>query len=311
MSVFQQAENTENGSTQSQPQIDDATAYDLIQQTEGQSNNNADNGENGDGEAVEFYFGDEALPDSPTEENDLTADREDDTPTIKQMRQQLREYKQQLKERGQTSAAPAAVAPPVSAEFTEPKPQLQDEGIDFDPDKFAEAWESWNQRKAEHDSAVKSQQEKAQNLQQTLIGKQQDYYKQKAEITKRVPNFDAAERAVMQEIPEMLQATLLLHSENPTMMVLALGRNKKLRDQLLAAQTDPVALGRLIGTIDAKARLAPRKPSDLGDIPEVKAEGGSTIAGIEAEIERARKSNDYTRVIQLKNKLAARKKQDD
>ena len=310
MSVFQQAENTENGSTQ-QPEIDQSDAYALTQQTLGQngSDDNDDHAGNGDGEEVDFYFGDEALPGSPTEENDLTADRDDDTPTIKQMRQQLREYKQQLKERSQP-ASQAAVVPPVTAEFNEPKPQLQDEGIDFDPDKYAAAWESWHQRKAEHENAIKQQQEKAQQYQQTLISKQQAYVQQKAEISKRVPNFETAERTVMAEIPEMLQATLLLHSENPTMMVLALGRNKQLRDQLLAAQTDPVALGRLIGTIDAKARLAPRKPSDLGNVPEVKGDGGGTVAGLEAEIEKARRNNDYTRVIQLKNKLAQRKKAD-
>ena len=304
MSVFQQADNTDNGSTQTN---DQSAAYEQAQQALSQGGNNDDHDtDHGDAGDVDLFFGDEALPDSPSEENDLTADREDDTPTIKQMRQQLREYKQQLKDKGQP-AAPAAVAPPVSAEFNEPKPQLQDEGIDFDPDKFAEAWESWNKRKAEHESSVKTHQEKAQQLQQTLIAKQQDYYKQKTEIVKRVPNYDAAERTVMQEIPEMLQATLLMHSENPTMTVLALGRNKKLRDQLIAAQTDPVALGRLIGTIDAKARLAPRKPSDLGDIPEVKGEGGGTVAGLEAQLERARQTNDYTKVIQLKNQIAKRK----
>lgn len=267
----------------------------------------SDNSDDTDG--VDFLFGDEVLADDDTTADDLETDRDDDTPAIKQMRATLRDYKQQLKQRQQPTQA--AVTTPVQAEFNEPEPQLQDEGIDFDPAKFSEAWKAWNNRKSEHEQAVNKQREQAEQLQQTLIGKQKAYYAGKAEIVAKVPGYEAAEKVVLNEIPEMLQATVLLHSENPNMAVLALGRNKDLRDKLLKAQSDPVALGRLIGMIDAKARLAPRrKVNDLGDVPEVKGEGGASITALEAEIEKARKSNDYTRVIQLKNQLAKRKQKD-
>lgn len=300
-----QAVNTseqDTGSTQMGGVPDDATYLALAGEGQ-QDDQQGDNNGSGDDQQVDLVFGEEVLADSPTDDDDH--DRDDDTPAIKQMRATLRDYKRQLKE-VQQSAPAAAPAALVSGEFTEAEPQLQDEGIEFDPAKFTEAWKAWNTRKGEHEAAVTKQATQAQELQQTLIGKQKAYYDQKAELVKRVPTFDKAEKVVLETIPQMLQATLLLHSQNPTMLVLALGRNKQLRDQVMAAK-DPVALGRLIGEIDTKAKLAPRKPSsDLGDVPAVKGEGGAQLADLDREIEKARLGGDYTRVIQLKNQRAER-----
>lgn len=299
-------QNQNDGSTQMGGGVPDDATYLALAGESQQSGQQGDDGENnGDDQPVDLIFGDEVLADSPTDDDD--ADREDDTPAIKQMRQQLRDYKRQLKEVQQTAPA-AAPASMVPEEFTEPEPQLQDEGIDFDPAKYTEAWKAWNGRKSDHETAKTKQAEQAQQLQDTLIGKQKAYYEQKAELVKRVPNFDNAEKVVLETMPQMLQATLLLHSENPTMMVLALGRNKALREKVMAAK-DPVALGRLIGEIDAKAKLAPRKPSaGLGNVPEVKGEGGAQLADLDREIEKARNGGDYTRVIQLKNQRAERQR---
>lgn len=294
---------TEGGSTQMGGQVPDDATY-LALAGEGQ-NNGQQSGEGqsaDDDQPVDFVFGDDVIAGDDIDDD---TDRDDDTPAIKQMRSKVRDYKRQLKELQQTdpAAAPAAI---VSGEFTEAMPQLQDEGIDFDPAKFNEAYQAWASRKGEHEAVAAKQATQAQELQQTLIGKQKSYYEQKEQLIKRVPNFDAAEKVVLETVPQMLQATLLLHSENPTMLVLALGRNKALRDKVMAAK-DPVALGRLIGEIDAKAKLAPRKPSaDLGDVPDVKAQGGAQLADLDREIEKARQGGDYTRVIQLKNQRAER-----
>lgn len=301
-----QAVNTNDqnaGSSQMGGIPDDATYLALAGESQNNDQQGGDDNGNTDDLPVDLVFGEEVLADSPSDDDDQ--DRDDDTPAIKQMRATLRDYKRQLKE-AQQSAPAAAPAAMVPDEFTEPEPQLQDEGIDFDPAKYTEAWKAWNGRKSDHEAAVTKQAAQAQELQQTLITKQKAYYEQKAELVKRVPTFDKAEKVVLETLPQMLQATLLLHSQNPTMLVLALGRNKQLRDQVMAAK-DPVALGRLIGEIDAKAKLAPRKPStDLGDVPDVKAQGGAQLADLDREIEKARASNDYTRVIQLKNQRAER-----
>ena len=266
-----------------------------------------DDDENGE---LSILLGDDDLQDSPSgsDDGDDDTDREDDTDGMKRLRGVIRQYKQQLRERDRNSASPAAAMIPAASEFTEPEPQLQDEGIDFDPAKFSEAWKEWNNKKAEHEAGQARRQQKAEELQNTLLERQQTYMAAKAEIVKKYPHYVQAEKTAMEHLPDMLQATLLLHSENPTMLVLAVGSNKKLRDQLLASQSDPLALGKLIGTIDAKARLAPRKRNTGAPVPEVRGESGkgSAVANLEAELEKARKTNDYTTVIRLQRQIKAR-----
>ncbi|QVV96902.1 hypothetical protein [Kosakonia phage Kc259] len=265
-----------------------------------------DDDENGE---LSILLGDDDLQDSPSgSDDDDDADRDDDTDGMKRLRGVIRQYKQQLRERDRNSASPAAAMIPAASEFTEPEPQLQDEGIDFDPAKFSEAWKEWNSKKAEHEAGQARRQQKAEELQNALVERQQTYLAAKAEIVKKYPHYVQAEKTAMEHLPDMLQATLLLHSENPTMLVLAVGSNKKLRDQLLASQSDPIALGKLIGTIDAKARLAPRKRNTGSPVPEVRGENGkgSAVANLEAELEKARKTNDYTTVIRLQRQQKAR-----
>lgn len=270
-----------------------------------------DEDENGE---LSILLGDDDLQDSPSSdsEDDDDTDREDDSEGMKRLRGVIRQYKSQLKERDRNSHSSAAAIIPPASEFTEPEPQLQDEDIGFDPAKFSEAWKEWNKRKQDHEAGQAKRKQKAEELQNQLIERQKGYVAAKAELVKQFPQFVQAEKTAMEHLPDMLQATLLLHSDNPTMLVLAIGSNKKLRDQVLSAQTDPIALGKLIGTIDAKARLAPKKRKGSAPVPEVRGESGkgSAVANLEAEIEKARKNNDYTTVIRLKRqrKAAAERK---
>lgn len=301
-------DNQEDAYEQMQRQHEAETTTRERDQDRERDNANAD--DDATDQELALLLGDDELQDSPssTATEDDDTDREDDSEGMKRLRSVIREYKSQLKERDRNSHSPAAAIIPPASEFTEPEPTLQDEGIDFDPAKFSEEWKKWNQRKAEHEAGQAKRQQKAEELQNTLIQKQQGYLTAKADLVKKFPQYAQAEKTAMEHLPDMLQATLLLHSDNPTMLVLAVGSNKKLRDQLLAAQTDPIALGKLIGTIDAKARLAPRKRKSGEPVPEVRGENGkgTAVANLEAEIEKARKTNDYTTVIRLQRQQRER-----
>lgn len=69
--------------------------------------------------------------------------------------------------------------------------------------------------------------------------------------------FDEAEKAVLGEVPENIQGAILHYADKPEIVVLAAGLNPAIRKQL-AETTDPVALGKLIGSIEAKAKLLPK-----------------------------------------------------
>ncbi|MNE46005.1 hypothetical protein D3C80_1403240 [compost metagenome] len=125
----------------------------------------------------------------------------------------------------------------------------------------------------------------------------------------KVPGYERAEQVVAAEIPENLQLTLLMNSKNPAGAVLALGRNAALRKQLNEVSGDPVALGYLLAEIDKGAGFKPRAKSTAKDTPDVKTGAAqTTIHGLEAAINKARESGDYTTVFTLKEKLKAAKK---
>lgn len=244
----------------------------------------------------EFYLGDEELG-SPASEDEQEED-EQATPLIKQLRNKLKEQGKRIKElESGRSDDPGA---DNKAEVTELPPRPTLESVDYDEDKLTEELEKWYTTKADIDRRKKEQSEQLEQLQKVHQEKLSRYQERKAQV--KVQGFDIAEKAVISEVPENIQGAIIHYSESPEMVVLALGRNKELRTKA-AQTTDPIELGRLIGTIEAKARIAPKANKKKSVTPQVKARGGADIAGVEKALDRARKSGDYTEVMRLKEKL--------
>ena len=88
-------------------------------------------------------------------------------------------------------------------------------------------------------------------------------YQQRVKALK-VPGYQEAEQAVLEEIPIETQNAILFESEKPEIVVLALGRNAELRKQLAEA-TNPVAIGRLLENVSNRRpescqKQKPRQP---------------------------------------------------
>lgn len=255
--------------------------------------NAGDNGE-GDDDGEEFLFDGQAVA-SPASDDD---DQDGDTDLVKRLRAQLRENKRQAKESAQQQQQKAAVVTELPS-----KPQMGDEGIDWDPEKYAEAIEKWHTDKAQMEAHQAEQGEKVAAFKKRFSEKQVAYQAERAIAVKRIAGFEKAEQAVA-DLPEPLQAAFLLTSQKPTLAVMAIARNADLRKQVEEAyNTDHIALGYLIADIDRRAGTAPKAKKDVNGAPEVKGQNGvANVGQLEALRKKAEETGDYTAYLAAKNR---------
>lgn len=108
----------------------------------------------------------------------------------------------------------------------------------------------------------------------------------------KVAGYQDAEQAVREDVPVHIQDMILLESEKPEIVVLALGRNAELRKQLAEA-TNPVAIGRLLERIESKARIMPKAKTTAATTPTVKG-NGAVINNLDKLKAKALETGDWT-----------------
>lgn len=252
-----------------QPEVDDENAQGAEQQPD----------DEGDDEE-EFYFGDEKL-ESPTSEEGK------DPALVRHLRNTIKEKERELKELRTKSPQPQQSAPTQAPRM----PQLSDEGIDYDEAVFQQKLSAWSEENAKYHTALAQQQQAQQAAQQQYQQRLQQY--QERVKTVKVPNYQQAEKLVIDEVPEQIQAAVIQYAEKPEMVVIALARNPLLRKQFAEA-TDPVELGRQIGIIESKAKTMPKAKSKAATIPPVKGSNGAELNSLEKLKEEAHKSGDWS-----------------
>lgn len=109
----------------------------------------------------------------------------------------------------------------------------------------------------------------------------------------KVAGYQDAEQAVREDVPVHIQDMILLESEKPEIVVLALGRNAELRKQLAEA-TNPVAIGRLLERIESKARIMPKAKTTAATTPTVKGSNGAVINNLDKLKAKALETGDWT-----------------
>ncbi|CAM3700041.1 scaffolding protein [Xenorhabdus thuongxuanensis] len=218
-----------------------------------------------------FYFGEEELG-SPS------SDEEKDQGLVKHLRSTIREKDKALK------AFRRQQQPPQQPELQQPviqpprMPQLSDEGIDWDEDIYQTRMTEWADKNSQYLNQKAEQDRQQQALQQAHQQKMATYQARVKSL--KVPSYQQAEQAVIDDVPEVIQAMILHFAEKPEMVVLALGRNAELRQQMANA-TDPVVIGRLIGSIESKARMMPKPKNNAATTPEVKGGNGAALNNLE------------------------------
>ena len=221
-----------------------------------------------------------------------------DSPVLRTVRQKLRETQRKLREL-EARAAPAPEQLPVVGK----KPALEDDDIDFDPDKFERALMTWHSQKRKVEEHAQRQQQAQQAQQQEWEGRLQGYTQAKQAL--KVRDFDDAEAVAQETFNVTQQGIILQGAANPALLVYALGKNAA-KAKELAAITDPVKFTFAVARLETELKTAPRKPAVA---PEQTTKPTARVSGavddrLNVLREKAEKSGDYSAYLAYKRSKA-------
>ena len=218
---------------------------------------------------------------------------------VKQLRAENKEKVKRIREleaKLQASQAPAPVAKLVL-----PKKPTQDD-YDFDVDRFEVALLDWHEKKRKHDAAEAEAIAEAEAAKKQAQDKLAAYKANGAAL--KVDDFAGAESVVVKALSIEQQNILLAGTDNPHLVVYALGTSPE-KAKELASIKDPARFAVAIGKLEAQIKVAKRTSS--APPPERKAVGGSSLsddARLEALRKKAAETNDYTEVRKYKRMIA-------
>lgn len=261
------------GEEQAEQEVE-AVAVDEHQEVE-----QAEETESAESEEPELVIEDEeASPASDVEQDDIEIP--DDAPNwAKQLRQRQKELARENRQlKSQQQQAAVQYEPEV---FNEPFPELEDADVDFDPAKLKEKVLNWTDKKAKFEAKQQSQKAEFEQLQARYNEKLSDYHAKKETLQKQFPDFGKVEAVVINELPKTVQNAILMYSDDPSLIVLASGRNKEVRDKLSQLQNDPVALGKEIGRLDKVVKVKAKPAPTIEPAPTVKAPAGKPLSADE------------------------------
>lgn len=249
-------------------QAETESSWEEAQESESEANDTeAETAEEGEQEEeeVELFLGDEKL-ESPTSEPEVK-----DTDLVKNLRKEIQERNRKIHE----LEAKQKTEPAVSVDEKLVMPTLED--ADYDDAAYQQKVIEYLERKSAQEKA-KAEREAAQAKLMEVHNQKLAAYKEGVAKLK-VKGFAEAEKAVLEEVPENVQGAILHYADKPEIVVLAAGLNPAIRKQL-AETTDPVALGKLIGSIEAKAKLLPKsktgKPAPSAPVRGTQGAGKQT-----------------------------------
>ncbi len=254
-----------------------------------QDDQQGDEGED-DSDEVIVSIGEEAPP--PEEQAHAPA-------WVKELRKANREKEKRIREleaklTTTTEKKPVALGP---------KPKLEDH--DYDADKYESALSDWFERKRQADAEVEKSRQAEQAQQRAWQEKLDGYGKAKAEL--RVRDFEDAE-AVAQELFNVTQQGVVLQgSDNPALVIYALGKNPKKAAEL-AKIDDPVKFAFAVAKLEKDLKVTNRKAAPA---PERMVSSTGRVSGaVDSTLERLRseaeKTGNYTKVLQYKRQKAAK-----
>ena len=255
---------------------------------EGQSDEgNANEGNNeGDEDEVVVTIGEEAPP--TEEENHAPGWVRELRKNYREVQREKRELEEKLKAATQTENKPVALGK---------KPTLEDH--DYDSDAYEAALTAWFEKKRQADEAEARAKAEVENQQKAWQSKLENYGKAKAEL--KVKDFDDAEETVQESLSVTQQGIVLQGSENPALVIYALGKNPT-KAKELAGITDPVKFAFAVAKLETQLKVTNRKAAPP---PEKTIQGNGRVSGtVDSTLERLRadaeKTGDFTKVMQYK-----------
>lgn len=256
----------------------------------------------GDGEGESHEGDDESVVVTIGEETPPPEDEHQHAPEwVRELRKNYRELQREKRDlEDKLKAASGAETKPATTLPT--KPTL--EGCDYDADKYEAELANWYEQKRKFDEQDAQAKAQAKADQDAWQAKLDAYGKAKTEL--KVRDFEDAEHVAQDTLSATQQGIILQGSENPALVIYALGKNPA-KAKELASITDPVKYAFSVAKLETQLKVTQRKAPP----PEKTIAGTGRISGsVDSTLERLRedaaRTGDYTKVHQYRS--AQRKK---
>ncbi len=255
----------------------------------------AENDPADDGE-VEVTFGEK--PDDESQEDG--EDDEDASSVIRNMRKREREKDKKLRQvERELEQLRKAQQPQQQVPELPPKPTL--ESCDWDESEFEQKLIDWQKQASQVEQAKAKAQEQQQALVREAEAKRTAYQEDAKKL--KVKDFADAEEEVVSIFDQARQSILLEASDNPALLVYALGKNPAQLERL-SKITSLAKFAAELGKLEKDLKVSkPTKPApaDTNLRSNAPASGSSKkLAQLEAE---ANRTGDRTKLIAYKRSL--------
>jgi hypothetical protein len=220
---------------------------------------------------------------------------------VRELRKSNREKERRIRELEAKLTSPATESKPVAVGE---KPKL--ESYDYDTEKFEAAIADWYERKRVADQRAEQQRLADKAMQDAWQEKLTAYSQAKTAL--KVRDFEDAEETVTETLDVTQQGVVLQGSDNPALVVYALGKNPK-KAKELASIKDPVKFAFAVAKLEKDLKVTNRKAAPP---PERTVQGTGRVSGaVDSTLERLRaeaeKTGNYTKVVQYKRQKQAAK----
>jgi hypothetical protein len=216
---------------------------------------------------------------------------------VRELRKSNREKERKIRELEAKLNTTATETKPVALAA---KPTL--ESCDYDSEEYEQKLANWYEQKREYDAAEANVIAKRDAEAKAWQDKLDSYAKAKASL--KVRDYDEAEATALDTFDVTQQGIVLQGSENPALLIYAIGKSSK-RAKELAAITDPVKFAFAVAKLETQLKVTNRKAATA---PErtITTSGGRMSGSIDSQLERLRaealKTGDLSKVMEYKRR---------
>lgn len=275
--------------------MEEDTNIDLDQTSDNQNEQN----ENQEEEVIEQDSLQITLGDQSEEKDEDDLESNQPAPKwVKELRQNQRKLIQENRELKQKLSTSLPVEPEMQIGE---KPTL--ENCDYDADMFAEKLLEWNEKKRQVDQQAAQKRKAQEDAEKEWNDKLHGYNAAKQKL--KLSDYDEAEFTVQESLDPTQQGIIIHGSENPAVLVYALGKNPgKVKE--LAAIKDPVKFSFAVSKLEAQLKVTSKKsvPSPekiiTGSSGSISGSSDKTLERLRAE---AQKTGDMSKLMAYKQQL--------
>ena len=214
---------------------------------------------------------------------------------VRELRKSNREKERKIRELEARLNAPVAETKPATLGK---KPTLEE--CDYDADEYEKKLADWYEDKRVFDTEQAKAESQREAETKAWQAKLDSYAKAKASL--KVRDYDDAEAFALDTFNITQQGIVLQGSEQPALVIYALGKNQK-RAKELSSITDPVKFAFAIAKLETQLKVSNRQATTSPE--RTITSGGGRISGaIDHTLERLReeaaRTGNMTKVIQYK-----------